>query len=121
MTEESDSIDYLAICRAYADNFEQIFRVTLIKDLECDSEARERTLSWFNSQRAFIHLIVSVEPPPLVLAEPHRQSVAEWERTNLVCAYTYALIAYYRVCDVLGRPKFPGYTPNALLSKLPED
>ena len=69
---------------------------------------------WYNSQRAFIQLLVAMKLPLLVLKEPQQQEdhiwTTHWNKTEMICAYTNALVTCQRVCDVLQRPKSHGYT-----------
>ncbi len=114
VTIDWPQVDYLAFYRAYADNFERFFCIQSNGTLRCDSESRQNVPNWYNNQRAFIHLLVSTEPPMLVLKEPQQGDISttNWNKTEMIRAYTHALVAYHRVCDVLRRPKSPDYTSD---------
>ncbi len=70
--------------------------------------------NWYNNQRAFIHLLVTTEPHMLVLKESQQGDIStmKWNKTEMIRAYTHALVAYHRKCDVLRRPKSPDYTTD---------
>ena len=60
-------------------------------------------------------MLVATEPPLLVLKEAQQGdiiAITNWNKMEMIRAYTHALFTYQRVCDVLGRPKSPGYTSN---------
>ena len=111
---DQEQVDYMAVYRAYADNFENCFRVQANGTLRCDGEIRQIVPVWYNSQRVFIQLLVSMEPPLLVLKDPQQGDIAttNWNKTEMIRAYTHALVAYQKVCEVLRRPKSPGYTSD---------
>ena len=108
------AVDYLVVYRAYADNFERYLCIQSNGTLRCDSDARRNVPSWYNGQRAFIQLLVATEPPLLVLKEPQHEDIATTisNKTEMIRAYTHALVTHQWACDVLGRPKSPGYTSN---------
>ena len=83
--------------------------------LLCNSDARQNVPSSYNGQHTFIQLLVATEPPLLVLKGQQRGDIiatTNWNKTEMIRAYTHALVTYQRVCDVLGRPKSPGYTSD---------
>ena len=105
------AIDYNAANHAYATRFEQLFVVQSNGTLKCDADKREKVPAWFNNQRTFIHMLVGTEPPLLVLQDPQQGDIATTNRNKIemINAYTHALIAYNKICDVLGRVKAPCY------------
>jgi hypothetical protein len=110
-TPDMPAIDYNATNHAYTARFEQLFVVQSNGILKCDAETREKVPAWFNNQRGFIHLLVGTEPALLVLQEPQQGDIGTTNshKIEMIRAYTYALIAYNRVCDVIGRTKAPCY------------
>jgi hypothetical protein len=112
-------VNYLAIYHAYVDNFERFFCAQSAHTLLCDSVSRRRVAEWYNNQRPFIHLFVASEPPMLVFKEPQQDNIlhADWNKTQMIRAYTYALVAYDHVCSVHRRPKLPAYTTGIQAGK----
>jgi len=110
-TTDPPVIDYNTVNHAYATCFEQLFVVQSNGTLKCDADTREKVLVWFNNQRTFIHMLVGTEPPLLVLQEPQQGDIATTNsnKIEMIRAYTHALIAYNRICDVIGRAKAPCY------------
>ena len=104
-------IDYNAANHAYVTCFEQLFVVQSNGTLKCDADTREKVHIWFNNQRTFIHMLVGTEPPLLVLQEPQQGDIATTNsnKIEMIRAYTHALIAYNRICDVIGRARAPCY------------
>jgi hypothetical protein len=71
---DSPQVDYLAVYRSFADNFERFFCIQSDGTLQCGSESHQILLNWYNNHRAFIHLFVTAAPPILVLKEPLQAS-----------------------------------------------
>ena len=70
---------------------------------------------WMRVGMFLAGIIASTEPPLLVLKEQQQGGIiatTNWNKTEMIRAYTHALVTYQRVCDVLGRPKSPGYTSD---------
>ena len=112
-TQAEPQNDYMPIYRAYADNFERCFAVQANGILYCDKGTRHNAPLWYNAQRPLINLVVSIEPPMLVLREPHQgdpATISNWNKTEMTRAYTFALIVYHKICDLMRRPKVTGYT-----------
>jgi hypothetical protein len=104
-------IDYDTMNRAFATRFEELFVIQSNGTLKCDAEIRKRMPVWFNNQRALIHLLVCSEPAVLVLQEPHQGDIGitNSNKVEMIRAYNHALVAYNRICDVIGRKKAPCY------------
>ena len=105
--------DCLSIYRSYADNFERCFAVQADGILYCDNDTRHNVTAWYNAQLLLIQLVVGVAPPFLVLTEPHQgdpATISNWNKTEITRAYTFASIAYHKMCDAMCRPKGAGYT-----------
>jgi hypothetical protein len=109
--DETGVINYNAMYNVYATRFEQLFVVQSNGTLRCDAETRENVPKWYNNQRDFIHLLVGTKPALLVLQEPQQGDIGTTNnnKIEMIRAYTHALIAYNRVCEVIGRAKSPHY------------
>ena len=83
-----------AIVDKYPEEFEANFAVVGGVLQKCDNN----TQSWYNRHLDFIHLYIGFRPPALCLQDP-----LPTREVQITAAYTYAYIAYRKVCSLRSR------------------
>ncbi len=85
--------------------------------LLCDPETHANIAGWYNQQLDFIKLFTSFAPLQIVLREPLQGgiNVANDHKMEMIRAYCFALLAYHKVCNVIGRQISPNYTPGLIV------
>jgi hypothetical protein len=116
-TEQGGAPDFASIYRNYADNFERNFVVHPNGTLRCDPATHANIAGWYNQHLDFIKLFTSFAPPRIVLRESLQDgiNITNDNEMEMIRAYCFALMAYHKVCNVIGRQISPNYTSGLIV------
>lgn len=109
-----DPSPFERLCYDFIDGFERSFVISGNDTLGCGREIREATPVWYNAQKKIICSYIGFEPPDLILQEPGASDIqiTNKNKVEMIRAYSYAFIVYYKLCTGLGLVLAPQYTPG---------